>query len=100
MNEGEKALYCIANCSSLSELSGKVVMKDVEIKLLNERIAELEAMLGNGKIKSNNKRITADKELEIVKQYYDGKSISLIGRELDVSRNTVYKTLRRNEIYY
>lgn len=97
----EKLLYCSNNCEDLARLNDEVTLKDVEIKLLKERIAELEVMLSNEKTEvneSNNKRISKDKELEIVKQYMKGDSISLIGRELEVSRNTIYKTLRRNNI--
>lgn len=101
MNAMEKLMYCSNNCKDLARLNNQIALKDVEIKLLKERITELEAMVSSGETdvnESNNRRISKEKELEIVKQYYDGKSISLIGRELEVARNTVYKTLRRNNI--
>lgn len=98
MNILERLANYIMCGKDLGGLESKIEIKDVEIKLLRERIDELETTLNSGKTQSNNKRISKDKEIEIVKRYMKGNTISSIGRELEISRNTIYKALRRNNI--
>lgn len=69
------------------------------LQKLENTVKDLETILAGREQANkdiNGRRISKDKELNIIKEYKRGRAIQLITLDLGVSRSTIYRVLKRN----